>query len=160
MSVLEENEGVAKYEAARSSLLFRELKRQGSSLQSANKQRPKPRAAAATHAFAESTKLFGVMNIDVAVLRPENQSRTTVTPLIFKMSEGLFPEQLKLLANSAGQSNAAERDRRERRKLLDFLRRARGPKGEPVFPHQHRIHDQFWSRVIKDGIEYKVCFSC
>lgn len=100
------------------------------------------------------SRLFSTKNIDLLALRPENQTRTTVTPLVFRLAKGLFPEQLKLLDSSFPKSQDDERLRR--RKLMDLLHKSKKSKGEAFFAKEHRLQGPYWSCMIRDGVEYKV----
>ena len=95
--------------------------------------------AAVPVTLQRSMRLFNPQNIDLKVLLPENQNRTTVTPLVFKLGHPYFrPEEMKLLRGSSDHEGAIGRRAREARELRDelfrILRLARKPKGQPSFP--------------------------
>lgn len=100
------------------------------------------------------SRLFNTNNVDLLALRPENQTRTTVTPLVFRLAKGLFPEQLQLLDSSFPKPKDDERLRR--RKLMDLLHKSKKSKGEAFFAKEHRLQGPYWSCMIRDGVEYKV----
>ena len=96
------------------------------------------------------------------LLLPENQNRTTVTPLIFKIGHPYFvPEEMKLLDRSRPYTQTMEQREREyrsqRAQLFRYLNNARQPKGEPIFPSGHRRHQQYWDLMVLNRVEYKVC---
>ena len=148
VTILDENEKDRRYTKLRSSdylqaLIGQQPARKSPSLIPARSQR-------------HHSQLFNIKNVDLLVLRPENQTRTTVTPLIFKYAQGLFPpEQLHLLDNRLPQLTPQD-ERNRRKQLLDFLHKANSVKGGPSFPDGGRIHNHYWKRIVRDRVEYKV----
>jgi hypothetical protein len=123
---------------------------------------PAYRRIAPSVTLRRPARLFTTNNIDLKVLLPENQNRTTVTPLIFSLGHAYFrPEEMKLLDRSFGYRPSRQQRqlelRRRRKELFEFLRNARQSKGEPVFPHQYQRYHQYWDRILLGRVEYKVC---
>ena len=148
LAVLDNDEENESYKALRSSAYIQELRRAASS----------PTASAvAPQPLRPRNSLFSTKNIDLRVLQPEYQTSTTVTPLIHKLAEGLFPEQLKVLAGSIPSLQSVRRGEQDRRKkLIELLRKANQTKGIPHFPREGRIEGKYWSCMVRDGVEYKV----
>lgn len=103
-----------------------------------------------------SSKLFHNSDLDLAVLRPENQHRTTVTPLILLLSDGLFRENLKVL----GTIPKLPKEKYQYTRLLVTLQKAQEMlRSRPsiIFPRNARWNDEFYRSVLLNGVEYKVC---
>ncbi|EKM61513.1 uncharacterized protein PHACADRAFT_204683 [Phanerochaete carnosa HHB-10118-sp] len=109
----------------------------------------------------DRTKPFNTINLDLLVLRPERQNSTTVTPLVAKLSDGLFlGEQFKLLVTAREQQTNEERRRefqQQRNQLLEFLRRASKPRTSIGFPNdgQVRPRSDFWNCVVLEDTTFK-----
>lgn len=154
LAILDDNAQFPAYAPLRSSAYVRQLRSQLPQRTAPNPPRP---AAAHQHS---RRRQYSTNNIDLLVLQPENQTNTTVTPLIYKLAEGLFPEQLQLLANSKPKStNPRQEEIRRRKKLLELLRQTKQATGEPFFPANHQLDGSFWGGMVRDGVEYKVSMS-
>lgn len=152
LAILDDNRDESDYASLRSSAYVQQLRLQFSKQTGTNA--PRPPVAARQHV---RKRTYGTKNIDLLVLQPEYQTSTTVTPLIYKLAEGLFSEQLKLLASSRPRSNnARQEETRRRKRLLDLLRRTKYATSEPFYPRDHQLHGQYWSVMVRDGVEYKV----
>ncbi len=102
-------------------------------------------------------KVPSVGNIDLMVLRPENQNQTTVTPFIDYLSEGLFRERLHVLGKKM--KVQAPNPQRQHRKLLDLLKIAADPKRRHVeFTAKDKLQDEYWNRVTVNHEVYEVGF--
>ncbi|CCM04603.1 uncharacterized protein FIBRA_06785 [Fibroporia radiculosa] len=101
-------------------------------------------------------------NLDLAVLRTENQIRTHVTPLIDRLALGLFQEHLQVVGakepNSRNMQQIEKQDRiwllRLVGKWLDALSGNRNPRIQ--FPPNEQLRDEFWRSVVIDGCTYAV----
>ncbi|PCH37981.1 S-adenosyl-L-methionine-dependent methyltransferase [Wolfiporia cocos MD-104 SS10] len=99
-------------------------------------------------------------NIDLVVLRPENQNRTHVTPLIDRLSLGLFQEHLEVV----GARTPAKRDirrimNRGRSWLIELLSKQLEKLDQIpklIFPYDARIRDEYWNAVEIDGVRFSV----
>lgn len=106
---------------------------------------------------------------DLAVLRPENQTRTTVTPRIGALAQPYFRENLYVVAPPPKPISAQERRKedtemaeatdRVRKRLLVIIRNCH-ENGKCRWNYEKT--DQFWrgSKFVKaimiDGVKYKV----
>lgn len=100
-------------------------------------------------------------NIDLHVLRPENQNQTHVTPRIDHLAWGLFHERLHVVGPPTKRPTKHElkkRQREQHRHLLDLLTRSIVD-DRPVifFPADRRLTGEFWQGVIIDDEMYEVC---
>ncbi|OBZ68208.1 DNA (cytosine-5)-methyltransferase 1B [Grifola frondosa] len=84
-------------------------------------------------------------NVDLAVLRPEKQNRTHVTPLIDKLARGLFREHLEVVGprpKRLDERVLKQQALEARLRLLDMLARTMNDRRKIEFPHakqlQHR----------------------
>lgn len=140
-----------QYRAAQSSKLYKDIS-EGSPWPSSTTTAP----PIVLRAPMISSKLFHNSDLDLAVLRPENQHRTTVTPLVLLLSDGLFRENLKVL----GTAPQLPKEKNRYLKLLAALQNAqnvlKGPRNI-VFPRNGRWKDEFYRSILLDGVEYKVC---
>lgn len=103
-------------------------------------------------------------NVDLAVLHPENQSRTHVTPLIDKLAVGLFQEHLEVVgAKQPDKRDMAQVEKTGRAWFIKLLERwqkyeIKPPKVE--FRPSARIAGDYWKSMKIDGTEYSVSRSC
>ncbi|OCH84951.1 S-adenosyl-L-methionine-dependent methyltransferase, partial [Obba rivulosa] len=105
-------------------------------------------------------------DLDLLVLRPENQTRTHVTPSIARLAEGLFGERLvvvgprpKPIDNPSGTDVARKKARNllwnmicECHKREQVTKHTRNV----VFQRGNQIRDHHFKAVTVDGMEYKV----
>lgn len=102
-------------------------------------------------------KLLG--NIDLAVLRPENQNPTHVTALIDKLAEGLFRERLVVVGPPPRRPDAVQLARMQRQKklkLLRYLTEDRKITKKIVFPGKEQLKGIYWKAVSVDDEVYRV----
>ncbi|KAI0828845.1 S-adenosyl-L-methionine-dependent methyltransferase [Trametes gibbosa] len=98
-------------------------------------------------------------NLDVLVLRPERQNPTHVSGLVDSLALGLFHEHLKVVGPPPKHpiKHALKRQRGAMHLALAKLaNRCTEEKVTVAFPAVRRLHDQFWSAVIIDGVTYEV----
>ncbi|KAL4250277.1 DNA (cytosine-5)-methyltransferase [Abortiporus biennis] len=101
-------------------------------------------------------------NKDIAVLRPENQNRTHVTPLVDRLATGLFNEHLKVVGPPPKAPNKEELAQIEKKlygRVVQFVHKASKimlPQRTFSFPIDDKLADRYWKKVIIDGVEYKV----
>lgn len=93
-------------------------------------------------------------NVDLAVLRPENQNKTTVTPFIDYLAQGLFRESLHVLGPRL-RFETIEPQKRTK-KLQELLTKAAKLKKLVDFAAKHRLQDEYWEEVKIDHSVYKV----
>lgn len=101
-------------------------------------------------------------NIDLAVLRPENQNPTHVTSLIDKLSEGLFREHLVVVGPAPRKPDKAvlKRMQTQRRlKLLRYLTEDMKTTKKIEFLGKERLSGVYWKAVVVEGETYKVSVS-
>lgn len=110
------------------------------------------------HSVPQRTKPTGIVgNADLAVLRPENQKQTTVTPFVDYLADGLFRERLHVLGPKihAERTSAAA----HMAKLKYLLKIAAGPTPPVEFPPAQRLQDEYWNEVrVNHSLYYKVWF--
>jgi len=100
-------------------------------------------------------------SLDVAVLRPERQTQTRVTPLIGSLASGLFQEQLKIVGSepSPPSEEAVMKQRKQEQQAATRLRRliekALRPRKTVVFKVEERRH-RFPQSVTIDGELFEV----
>ncbi|GJE89469.1 S-adenosyl-L-methionine-dependent methyltransferase [Phanerochaete sordida] len=105
-------------------------------------------------------KLYNTTDLDLLVHRPGEQNITTITPLVSRLSDGLFMgEQFHVLGgqqHTEDQRRAAEKQQRQL--LVQFLRRAQEPAGRVDFPMRFEVqrHSDFWAGATADGVTYEV----
>ena len=101
-----------------------------------------------------------VGSMDLAVLRPENQNPTHVTPFIDSLAQGLFYERLQVVGAPLKQPTRLElKHQHEARReyFLSLWEPCKSKVDNAVhWPPSGRIRDQFWSSVIINGDRYKV----
>ena len=101
-----------------------------------------------------------VGSMDLAVLRPENQNPTHVTPFIDSLAQGLFYERLQVVGAPLKQPTRLElKHQQEARReyFLSLWERCKSKVENAVhWPPSGRLRDQFWSSVIINGDRYKV----
>jgi DNA (cytosine-5)-methyltransferase 1 len=103
-----------------------------------------------------------VGNLDVAVLRPEMQNPTHVTPLIASLAAGLIREQLVVVGpRPVPDMDQAAQEREVHAKLRRLLEKRMKPKRRTVIEFQpaERLKrtSVFYRSVHLDGIKYSVC---
>lgn len=109
-------------------------------------------------------------NLDLTVLRPENQNPTHVTPLIDQLAQGWFNERLHVVGVKPPEDhleNEAKRAKRARlwmlQRLGEYIERQMSKKKASKktridsFTNDDRIVDEFWRAVVVDGVKYSVC---
>ncbi len=94
-------------------------------------------------------------NVDLQVLQPVNQKRTTVTHLVSQLSSGLFREKLLVVAPPPRYKHTNKRKEVYRR-LLKFLKEANRVQRNIEFPSHERLRDVYWKLVKVNGVEYRV----
>ncbi|KAI0686823.1 hypothetical protein BC835DRAFT_1309374 [Cytidiella melzeri] len=109
------------YELARQSPFIQEILADPSSIRRPVQHVPAPRKAPP------------LRNIDLYVLRPENQNQTVVTPLIGSLSKGLFRESLHVLGGRKSVVQNSESQKSAHSMLVLWLRRALVYKGSVEF---------------------------
>ncbi|KAF7303103.1 Mitogen-activated protein kinase [Mycena kentingensis (nom. inval.)] len=93
---------------------------------------------------------------DLAVLRPENQAQTHVTPLIGRLADGYFTERLRVVgAEPLRDHDATRRQKAEARFFRRCLLRARKRDPRLEYPPEER-HENCTRHVKVDGDEYSV----
>jgi DNA (cytosine-5)-methyltransferase 1 len=101
-------------------------------------------------------------SLDLAVLRPENQNPTQVTPSIKDLATGWFRERLDIIGNRPRTPDESL-VRRQKRETADWLRllvqRAWRSHRNLSFDNGQRLKNRAdWSRsVVIDGETYNVC---
>ncbi|TBU32705.1 S-adenosyl-L-methionine-dependent methyltransferase [Dichomitus squalens] len=107
--------------------------------------------------FFQPNKVTG--NLDLAVLRPENQNPTHVTPLIDTLALGLFREHLKVVGAAPKRLTGHELRQRQlkvRGRIGDLLMRRIDNRSTIDFPQEERLDGQYW-KAVKIGQEvYKL----
>ncbi|KAH9932061.1 S-adenosyl-L-methionine-dependent methyltransferase [Epithele typhae] len=100
-------------------------------------------------------------SLDLAVLQPQNQTPTHVTPLIDALAQGLFHEHLQVVGAQLPLPTKGDLKRRQKArfhflvKLLSHLVSIEQHKIS--WAGRHRLSQQpFWGAVTIDGEEYKV----
>ncbi|THH22378.1 hypothetical protein EUX98_g8210 [Antrodiella citrinella] len=81
-------------------------------------------------------------NIDLAVLRPENQNPTHVTSLIERLAEGFFREHFVV--------------RQKRLKLLRYFTEDRRNEKKVSFPGREQLDGVYWKAVVVDEETFRV----
>ena len=110
--------------------------------------------------FAKARTYKG--NIDLDVLRPEQQNRTYVTPFVEYLSKDWFKGKLRV----AGYFRAPQVDKRvekrnrqkRRARLMKWLKEAQAEKVLD-FKKDHRLGGEYWKAVYVNGVKYEVCYS-
>nr|ANR76343.1 DNA methyltransferase [Ganoderma lucidum] len=99
-------------------------------------------------------------NPDLAVLRPENQRPTHVTPLIDTLALGLFREHLQVIGAAPKRLTPHEVARRQRKvheHIAELLMRTlEGPSTVVEFPSTGRLVGKYWKMVRIRGEEFKL----
>ncbi|RPD65262.1 S-adenosyl-L-methionine-dependent methyltransferase [Lentinus tigrinus ALCF2SS1-6] len=98
-------------------------------------------------------------NLDLAVLRPENQNPTHVTPLIDSLAHGLFQESLHVVGPRTKRP-AKHELRRQQQEMRSYVCRLLYRNLEDLprvsFPTSERLRDEYWNAVLIRGELYKV----
>lgn len=107
------------------------------------------------------------VNIDLAVLEPENQSQTTVTPLIGALSQPYFRENLLVIGPAPSMIQEKEKKRRVQLQLETANRRLlavidncyKRSRAEWNYSKEDRLGrgSRFLKAIVVDGVTYKVC---
>ncbi|KAI8998552.1 S-adenosyl-L-methionine-dependent methyltransferase [Trametes punicea] len=100
-------------------------------------------------------------NLDLAVLRPEMQNPTHVSPLVDSLALGLFHEHLKVVGPPQKRPSKHALRLKQRAMLtalLTLINSAKEPEKNVrvEYPHDRRLADQFWEAVTVDGVLYEV----
>ncbi|KAI9070389.1 S-adenosyl-L-methionine-dependent methyltransferase [Trametes sanguinea] len=109
--------------------------------------------------LVDFTKLTG--NLDTAVLRPDKQNPTHVSPLVDNLAQGLFHEHLKVVGPPQRRPTKHALKQQQRAMLtalLTLLNRAKQPEKnvKVAYPGNRRLEDGFWGAVVVDGVTYEV----
>lgn len=115
------------------------------------------RAARPNRTLLEPNTMTG--NPDLAVLRPENQRPTHVTPLIDTLALGLFREHLQVIGAPPKRLTAHQVKQRQKKVLehiRDLLMRRLEDQPEIEFPQREQLHGRYWKQVKIRGEEFKV----
>lgn len=101
------------------------------------------------------------MNIDLAVLKDENQTTTHITPRIAKLAQGLFREEIEVVGPPPPPINKArtESERRQQYNRLKALyAQAKKLKKNIDYKKEDRIsvQDDSYKAVQIEGIVYNV----
>ncbi|KAF9486388.1 S-adenosyl-L-methionine-dependent methyltransferase [Pholiota conissans] len=99
-------------------------------------------------------------NIDLAVLKPENQNPTCVTPRIAKLAEGYFREEIIVVGSPPGPVDKAALEKRQkivRKRLWGLIEKTRMKKSVTANKaNRVSIQDDYYTEVNIDGEKYKV----
>lgn len=98
-------------------------------------------------------------SLDLAVLRPENQNPTHVTPLIDNLARGLFHERLYVVGPRASRPSKYEIRRQQedvRSCVCELLYRNLEELHNVSFPAHARMRDEYWNAVSIRGVLYEV----
>lgn len=103
-------------------------------------------------------------NPDLAVLRPENQNPTHVTPLVDTLALGLFREHLQVIGAAPKRltpHEVAQRQKKVREHIGELLVRSlEGDSTVVEFPSAGRLVGKYWKLVEIRGENLKVaCFA-
>ncbi|KZT09519.1 S-adenosyl-L-methionine-dependent methyltransferase [Laetiporus sulphureus 93-53] len=119
-----------------------------------------PSAAPALPSLRNRSLLTG--NIDLAILRPENQSHIHVTPLIDQLAYGLFQEHLQVVgAKPPNKRNYRQAAAASRAWLIELLFQWRDRdfgqrKPQVWFSGEARIQQEYWRSIEIDARVYSV----
>ncbi|KAI0640019.1 S-adenosyl-L-methionine-dependent methyltransferase [Trametes polyzona] len=116
-----------------------------------------PRPSVAPPRPVQQASLTG--NLDLAVLRPENQNPTHVSALVDSLALGLFHEHLKVVGPRPKPLARGARTQRQKAMqiaLAELANRFADEKTDVVFPARERLKDQYWKAVIIDGVRYEI----
>jgi hypothetical protein len=103
-------------------------------------------------------KAWASGNVDIRVLRPENQSQTVVTPLIAGLATGLFRESLHVLSSRKPSTPGAKANRTAYKMLVKWLRIYLTYSGCVEFNARDCISGtEFYHRSRVNHIIYSVC---
>ncbi|TFK90087.1 hypothetical protein K466DRAFT_661043, partial [Polyporus arcularius HHB13444] len=98
-------------------------------------------------------------NLDLAVLRPENQNPTHVTPLLDNLARGLFHERLYVVGPRTKRPNRREMEKHQkeiRDHVCKLLYRNLEELPRISFPANARLHDEYWKAVCIREEVYQV----
>ncbi|KAI0718349.1 S-adenosyl-L-methionine-dependent methyltransferase [Cerioporus squamosus] len=124
--------------------------------------RPLPRGRSDREHNTRRPKLKeGLMlgNLDLAVLRPENQNPTHITPLLDNLARGLFHERMYVVGPRTKRPSRHEIKRRQqdvRSYVCKLLYRNLEDLPRISFPANERLHDEYWKAVSIRGELYKI----
>lgn len=110
--------------------------------------------------FPKVRTLLG--NVDLAVLRPENQNPTHVTPLIATLTAGFFREMLVVVGPPPTPPNkdlVKQQERQAFLRLCDLIMKAARPKRTIRVRDDQRLKPRsYWVKAVEvDGETYAVC---
>lgn len=122
---------------------------------------PLPRQNITTRPISHpGRRSFWTNNVDIAVLRQENQNQTHVTPFIGQLAYNLFPERLEVVGPPPRPTDKElqRRQRMQRRTRLLRLLMASGRVGQKkiIYPIRERLRQQYWKCVYIDDVKYSV----
>ena len=106
-----------------------------------------------------------VGNIDLAVLKAENQNATHVTPRIAKLAQGLFREDIEVLGPPPPPINKLQLENEKRRQFIilkALYGQAKKIKKKVDYKKDDRISvsDDLYKAVEVDGVIYNVSNFC
>ncbi|KAI0778984.1 S-adenosyl-L-methionine-dependent methyltransferase [Trametes elegans] len=96
-------------------------------------------------------------SLDLAVLRPENQNPTHVTPHIDNIAQGLFEEHIQVVGPPPKAPPPLSSKRRRDAMHLAIAKLANRENDNNIqleFPRNQRLHDQYWKCVVVDHTRY------
>jgi len=105
-------------------------------------------------------------NLDLAVLKAENQNTTHVTPRISELAEGLFRERIEVIGPRPAPINKTQAFAEKKRTLLrlqELCDNAKRVKKKIDYRKTDRIGrelDKFYKAVKIDGCDYSVSSKC
>ncbi|KAI1797446.1 S-adenosyl-L-methionine-dependent methyltransferase [Ganoderma leucocontextum] len=121
---------------------------------------PRPadsRAARPNHTLLEPKTMTG--NPDLAVLRPENQRPTHVTPLIDTLALGLFREHLQVIGAAPKRLTRHEIKQRQikvHEHIGELLMRRLEHQPKIEFPPREQLEGRYWKLVKIRGEDFKL----
>ena len=99
-------------------------------------------------------------NIDLAVLKPENQNPTCVTPRIAKLAEGYFREEIIVVGSPPVPVDKTALEKRQKivhKRLWGLIEKSRMKKSVTANKaNRVSIQDDYYTEVNIDGKKYKV----
>lgn len=130
------------------------MRSSSSSAHNVRRQVPQP-----SHPRFQHRKFVG--NVDLAVLKRENQTQTHVTPLIDSYANGFFREKLYVIGPPLKQLPAPSTEvqktiRSQLLRLLGKVARNKHPTVSLSSSNRLKPNSSYWNHVIIDNVEYQV----
>ena len=130
------------------------IRSSSSSAHNVRRQIPQP-----SHPRFQRHKFVG--NVDLAVLKRENQTQTHVTPLIDSYANGFFREKLYVIGPPLKRPPALSREaqttiRSQLLRLLGKVVRNKHPIVNLSSSNRLKPNSSYWNHVIIDNVEYQV----